>query len=183
MQTALDRQRDTQARGPSASSAREELATPSQPHQHLCLPTGLWHLPWYRDRWPQWTLSEDRAHRARGPCSLMHHSHGPCVSVSKLTGALGRVSATEGLLTEGAARRRSRLSGRGKKEGGWSWAQFRSPRLARISLASPASSPPLGQPHLHHTDGLPGHVITRVDEEGEQQDEASVPAGKGGRPG
>lgn len=37
-----------------------------------------------------------------------------------------------------------------------------------------------GQPHLDNTDGLPGHVITGINEEGEQQDEASEPAGKAG---
>lgn len=44
----------------------------------------------------------------------------------------------------------------------------------------PSSLPP-GQPHLDNADGLPGHVITGVDEEGEQEDEASEPAGRGRR--
>lgn len=34
------------------------------------------------------------------------------------------------------------------------------------------------QPHLNNADGLSGHVITDIDEEGDQQDEATEPGGE-----
>lgn len=72
------------------------------------------------------------------------------------------------------------------REQGWLYAEFQTVLRKCISAGAQhllLSSLRPGQPHLDNTDGLPGHVITGVDEESDQQDEASVPAGRGGQLG